>query len=189
MENSTLALYCTLLILIVITIRAYFKSKFQYWKQNGAPYLELRIPFGTIDNPLFETKSVPEILQKQYMESKSKGYKYLGIYAFTSPQLLIFDPEIIKCVLSKGFSHFMERGIFSDEEELLTMHLFSLRASKWRKLRPKLTPTFTSGKMKMMFNTVKACGYQLEKHMGDICAKGPVDIKQLLEYYTAFGID
>lgn len=196
MEISTLCLFFTLLILIVITIRAYFKSKFQYWRQNGVPYLEPSIPFGTINNPLFETKSLPEILQKQYMESKSKGYKYFGIYAFTSPQLVILDPKLIKCVLSKGFNHFMERGLFSDEEEPLTMHLFSLGTSKWRKLRPKLTPTFTSGKMKMMFNTIKTCGYQLENYMADICAKGPVDIKQVLEYYTidvigscAFGID
>jgi cytochrome P450 family 6 len=64
-------------------------------------------------------------------------------------------------------------------------------------MRTKLTPTFTSGKMKMMFQTLADCQVNLLKKVDEECAmKKPLDIKELLACFTtdiigscAFGLD
>lgn len=64
-------------------------------------------------------------------------------------------------------------------------------------MRTKLTPTFTSGKMKLMFHTIVECTDSLvrtvDKHSTD---KSPIDIKEVLGCFTtdiigscAFGLD
>jgi cytochrome P450 family 6 len=64
-------------------------------------------------------------------------------------------------------------------------------------MRTKLTPTFTSGEMKMMFQTLADCQVNLLKKVDEECAmKKPLDIKELLACFTtdiigscAFGLD
>ncbi|KAI4459292.1 cytochrome p450 [Holotrichia oblita] len=64
-------------------------------------------------------------------------------------------------------------------------------------MRVKLSPTFTSGKMKYMFKTLLDCGGPMIDHLNGICEKKEeVDIKEILACYTtdiigscAFGLE
>lgn len=90
---------------------------------------------------------------------------YIGFHAFLKPQILIRDLDIIKSILVKDFNTFTDRGVYYNEEkDPLSGHLFSLEGIKWKNLRVKLSPTFTSGKMKMMFSTMKDCAEELQKY-------------------------
>lgn len=81
-------------------------------------------------------------------------------------------------------------------EFFITANLFNITGAKWRNLRVKVTPTFTSGKMKMMFPTMVECGKELQEYINNV-ADGirEVDIKDVLARFTtdiisscAFGI-
>lgn len=82
------------------------------------------------------------------------------------------DPELIKKILVKDFDTFVDRGIHMDPEDPLSQHLFRLRGVKWRGLRTKLSPTFTSGKLKMMFPFVIQQGYNYQKYLKNAVEKG-----------------
>lgn len=63
--------------------------------------------------------------------------------------------------------------------------MFALRGHNWKLLRNKISPTFTSGKMKMMFHTLEAVGRELESCLDSLCdTKKPVDVKDLFARFT-----
>jgi len=104
----------------------------------------------------------------------------------------------MKGVLVKDFSSFHDRGVYMNEEiEPLSTHLFSLSGVKWRNLRVKLTPTITSGKLKMMFQRLVECGQELHTCLEKVGETGDViEIKDILARFTtdvisscAFGIE
>ncbi|KAJ1524964.1 hypothetical protein ONE63_009817 [Megalurothrips usitatus] len=99
------------------------------------------------------------------------------------------DPELIKTILTKEFSQFQGRGQPIDEEE----------GPRWKNLRSKLSPVFTSGKLKVMFPLMTDIGQQLEARLRLLAAEegagGEVELKDLLVRYStdvigsvAFGI-
>jgi cytochrome P450 family 6 len=103
----------------------------------------------------------------------------------------------MKAVLVKDFDKFHSRGFVTNEEvEPLQGHLFALSGSKWRNLRVKLSPTFTSGKIKMMFGTLVDSGKELQTCLQKPASNGEtIEIKDILARYTtdiiascAFGI-
>jgi cytochrome P450 family 6 len=130
--------------------------------------------------------------------NKFEGHNYGGIYIFTTPRLFVRDPDLIKDIVVKDFSIFHDRGVYMNEEiEPLSAHLFSLTGMKWRNLRVKLTPTFTSGKLKMMFQRLVECGQELQTCLEKVGERGDViEIKDVLARFStdvisscAFGIE
>jgi Cytochrome P450. len=66
-----------------------------------------------------------------------------------------------------------------------TGHLFNLEGHYWKGLRQKLTPTFSSGKLKFMFETMKACSEDLTVYLErNLRETYSVDVKILCECYT-----
>lgn len=186
---------CIALIVIVIV---YYKIKFQYWKKRNVPFLEPSIPFGNLVNPLLATNHPSVNLKEQYDAAKSKGWKHCGIYMTSIPNYLVVDLDYVKNVLTRDFQYFTDRGFYYNEkDDPLSAHLFAIGGLKWRNLRMKLSPTFTSGKMKAMFNTLVECEPYLRTKIDiEISKNTPVDIKEALGCFTtdiigncAFGLD
>lgn len=83
-----------------------------------------------------------------------------------TPYLMIRDPEMINNILLKDFSYFPNRGIYSDfSTNPITEHLFFMNNPKWRIIRNKLSPAFSSGKLKLMFDQIKECGDEMMKNI------------------------
>lgn len=91
---------------------------------------------------------------------------FVGMYQLQTPTLLLRDPEIIRQFLVKSFAHFSDRGFqYDGNREPLTNHLVNMEGDMWRELRQKITPTFSSGKIKSMVGLLQGCGVQLLEHM------------------------
>jgi cytochrome P450 family 6 len=185
-------------IAILAALVAYYKWTYQYWRRRNFPYLEPRIPFGNIISPFGQKESNGIDLKRQYDTMKSKGWKHGGLYNMLKPTYLVLDLDYIKNIMIKDFQYFTDRGLYYNEkDDPLSAHLFAIGGQKWRNLRTKLTPTFTSGKMKMMFQTLVDCEPNLlQKIENDRVAKVPTDIKEALGCFTtdiigscAFGLD
>lgn len=178
----------------------FYQNTFNYWQNRGVPY-EKPIPiFGNMKG-LGSKYHFRDIHQRFYDQFKGKT-PVAGMYMFFKRVAFIIDLDLIKQVLIKDFKTFQDRGFFNNvRDEPLSGHLFALEGEEWRSMRHKLTPVFTSGKMKHMFGVVVEVGHQLEKAM-DASVKaaaadgGDVEIKELCACYTtdvigtcAFGIE
>ncbi|XP_037952484.1 probable cytochrome P450 6a13 [Teleopsis dalmanni] len=110
------------------------------------------------------------------MKYKGKA-KYVGFYLFIRRTILILDLELIKNVLIKDYEYFPNRGTYYNEkDDPISASIMHLDYEKWRNMRVKLTPTFTSGKMKFMFPTVVDVATQLVEVMRDAHESGSFEM-------------
>lgn len=187
-----------LIIVFITSSYFYLKYKFTYWSSKGVPCLTPSVPFGNAGNQLMMRKNLGEIVEDVYVKLKKDGHKYGGMYLVATPNFVPIDPDMVKMIMTGEFQSFHDRATLVNEEaDPLSGNLFALKGYKWRNLRVKLTPTFTSGKMKMMFQMLLVCGEQLDQAMRDcVKQKGPIDIKDMLGRFTtdvigtvAFGLN
>lgn len=183
-------------VLLVIIASVYFwiQKKYSFLKENGYLYETPVFPFGNLKGVGREFHIVHKITEL-YKKFKGRAPAF-GVYFFTSPDVVITDLEIVKDVLVRDFDAFHNRGIYNNErDDPLTCHLFTLEDTKWRNMRVKLTPTFTSGKMKMMFNTLVEISDLMIKQLNDQNLN-MIEVKDILSNFTtdvignvAFGLD
>ncbi|KAI4459290.1 cytochrome p450 [Holotrichia oblita] len=176
----------------------YVKRSRSYWSRKRIPYLKPTSVFENVENVFNPKRGLMMDIKICYDAFRRRKKKFGGIYFFTEPVFMPIDPDLIKSILSTDFSHFLGHGFtFNEKYDPLAAHLFNLEGEKWRKMRTKLTPTFTSGKMKYMFKTLLDCGIPMIGYVNDLCEKRePVDIKEILACYTtdiigscAFGLE
>lgn len=138
-----------------------------------------------------------QVFRRFYTELKEKG-KFGGIYFFTKPAFIVTDLDLLKTVLIKDFQYFHDRGTyFNTKDDPLSGHLLNIEGEYWKKLREKLTPTFTSGKIRQMMPTILDVGTKLETFMSKKIEEVPEhEIKDILARFTvdiigscAFGIE
>ncbi|XP_049831657.1 cytochrome P450 6k1-like [Schistocerca gregaria] len=178
-----------------LVIYLWFDHGFKYWKKKGVPFVEPSFPFGNFRRNILGQETLGVTTQRLYKQLP--GERYVGHFGFSRPILLIRDPEIIRHILVKDFSTFHDRGVVFDDEEPLNNHLFALTGQQWRQLRVKLSPTFTSGKLKGMFKTLSECGREMADVLEAVAERGDtVEVRELAARYAtdviasvAFGIE
>lgn len=185
------------LALSVIAGIGYFKYSYTYWKKKNVPYLQPSFPYGNYMFPFPRSSTFAGEAAIWYKEFKKQGHKFGGTWIFARPVLVLIDPDYIRDILTKDFHYFVNRDIYVNEKDVRGTHLFNIRADGWKPLRQKLTPTFTSGKMKMMFNSVLKCSDFMIDYL-EKCTKinDDIDIREVLASFTtdvifcvAFGVD
>uniref|UniRef100_A0A6P7EZ34 Cytochrome P450 6a2-like n=1 Tax=Diabrotica virgifera virgifera TaxID=50390 RepID=A0A6P7EZ34_DIAVI len=187
-----------LLVILVAFFYLYKKWIYTYWKRRGVYQMKPEFFYGNFKPMTTGKMSVAELIREIYTEIKAKGGQYGGFYQVFKPGFMPVDLDIIKGIVQKDFGHFMNHGNYTNPEvDPLSNHLFAMEGEEWRKMRSKLTPTFTTGKMKMMFPTMVACTQGLNEMLKDHASiQDAVDIKDLIARFTtdiigsaAFGID
>ncbi|KAK3911614.1 Cytochrome P450 6k1 [Frankliniella fusca] len=150
----------------------FLQRRYSTWKRKGVPgppasFLSLSVPKVWLGQ-----ESMGDVTDRIYQEYRD--CPVAGTYMFGNPLLHLHDPEIIKQVLIKEFQDFSGRGVstIGKDADPLASHLFFLGGTAWKNLRVKLAPTFTSGKIKYMFETIRQSSYQLSDYLDERIAAG-----------------
>lgn len=157
---------------------------FAYWKKINIPCDR---PNWFAGNLLGATlwKPFPQIWQEYYEKYKNTG-PFAGFYWFTKPGVFVLTPSLTKQILIKDFCKFTDRGMYCNEkDDPLTGSIFNLEGDKWRNLRNKLSPIFTSAKMKIMFPLILKECEELVKVLHQKIAEHPVvEMRDMISRFT-----
>ncbi|XP_014476504.1 PREDICTED: cytochrome P450 9e2-like [Dinoponera quadriceps] len=121
------------------------------FKKHGIPYIQPLPYVGNMGLTILRKQSLADVMKNIY--NVHREAKYNGMFDFTSPIILLRDPELIKSIALKHFDSFPNHRSFvtEDQDPLFAKNLFALKDNRWREVRTMLSPAFTSSKMKSMF--------------------------------------
>lgn len=168
--------YVTVDLLRFLIRKIILWSTFTRWKNNGIPGPKPTFFFGNVLERF--TRSVTDVELDHYREY---GGVY-GIYEMSKPVLVIGDPELLKTILIRDFSFFMNRRD-RGKHPVAKFFLTQLKGNEWRRSRSIMSPAFTTGKMKAMFPTIDECVDTLSKVL--LAKEGnDIDIKGIFQCFT-----
>lgn len=190
-------MFLILICVFVIVFYLYGTRNYNYWASKGVKFEKPLVFFGSNLKGFIDKVSVSERFAALYREYPDD--KFVGFYEANNPAILIRDPELIKHVLINDFRHFHYRGLNPHKTvvEPLLRNLFTSDGDIWKLMRQKLTPTFSSGKLKAMFPLIVERTEKLEKIAFNLSeTREEVDVRELMARYTTdfigacgFGID
>ncbi|XP_065080061.1 probable cytochrome P450 6a21 [Ochlerotatus camptorhynchus] len=186
------------IVLLLTAAVLYIRSRHRFWTDRGIPCApNPKFLFGHVKGQVTDTHAA-YVNQGLYQHFKSRGEPFGGFSFFAVPAVMVVDPELVKTILVRDFNVFHDRGIFNNpKDDPLSGQLFLLEGLQWRVLRQMLTPTFTSGRMKVMFGTILDVAEELRQYMVQNHEREPVvEMKEVLARFTtdvigtcAFGIE
>lgn len=156
---------------IITIVYAYFKYAFGYWKSKGILYEEPTFPLGCLRGS-GTFYHISERIKQAYDKYKPTGAKLVGGYVFATPVVMVLDVELIKNIFIKDFAQFDDRDIYHNEiDDPLSAHLIRVDGEKWRTLRTKWSPMFSTGKMKFIFPIIVEIGERFRDCLRDAAAQ------------------
>ncbi|XP_059048249.1 cytochrome P450 6B6-like [Achroia grisella] len=173
-----------LLILCVIAIYFYGTRNHDYWLKRNVAHVP-PIPFiGNHFRNQFAFKNITAITTELY--NKFPKEKVVGYYRWTTPELIIRDPEIVRHIMNVDFVYFYPRGLGRNPSvEPLQANLFHADGDTWKLLRQRMTSAFTTAKLKNMFPLVVKCAEKLQLVGEDIVSNGgECDVRDLMARFT-----
>lgn len=168
------------------TIYYYCTSTFGIWKKLNVPHVRPVVPlFGNWLNVAFGFEHPVDTYNRIYRELA--GHKCGGYFQMRTPYLMIRDPEMVTDVLIKDFPYFCNRGIHADfSKNPLTNNIFFMYNPRWKTIRNKLSPAFTSGKLKQMYGEMNDCSKEMMNNVENKikCTTNEIDIRDIMGKYS-----
>ncbi|CAH1375250.1 unnamed protein product [Tenebrio molitor] len=182
-----------LLCLLLLIYYVFIKST-NYWVTKGIPHEKSFPIFGSFHKVAMRRQAFSERIREVYEKYRAP---YVGVYIFNKPALMVRSPELLKKILVKDFDKFINRPVASNEhvDPISFYSLFSAQDSTWKDLRSKMSPVFTSGKIKLMLPLMKECAKELKSYLSERSGQ-TIEAKSVFKRYTvdiisscAFGIN
>ncbi|VVC88450.1 unnamed protein product [Leptidea sinapis] len=139
-------LFCACVFLFLVSR---FKN-YNYWKKRNIVQVN-----GVLTNFMFSNRALAEVIKDLYERYTSE--KYIGIFLGSKPAVIVKDPRDIQVVTGQ-FESFHSRGLMTSENDVLGDNLlFMDDYRRWKLIRTKLSPVFTSMKLRNIFYIFDKC--------------------------------
>ncbi|XP_061709720.1 cytochrome P450 6B6-like [Cydia pomonella] len=175
-----------LVLLALLAILGYYfgTRNHDYWAKRNVKHDPPVFMFGNNFKGFFGRQSFTEVANDLY--NRFPNEKVVGYYRGSTPELYIRDPGIVRNILSNDFAYFYPRGLGRNPEvEPLLANMFHADGDLWKLTRQRLTPAFTTARLKAMFPLVVRCAERLQGVARAAAARpGACDVRELMARFT-----
>lgn len=190
----------TLVVFIISFVIYNVQSHSKYFAKHNIPYMGGA--FSLFFKMIIGKVNMLDIEKQMYNKARQYKSPIVGLsdhfFGF-SAGVFVMDAELLKNIFVKDFDHFANRRSFGCQESDFYMKrmLFFKNGEGWKGLRMKMSPTFTTGKIRRMFKTFKKASESMTSYMGKhIGAISEQDVSMIFPKFTmdvianlAFGLD
>ncbi|XP_073951013.1 cytochrome P450 6a2-like [Choristoneura fumiferana] len=185
-----------ILLALALFIYYYGTRNHDYWAKRNVKHDPPTFFFGNNFLGFVGKKSFTDVSLNMYDSFPNE--KLVGYYRGATPELYIRDPEIVRNILTTDFAYFHRRGLGRDPDvEPLLLSIFHVDGDRWKLARQRLTPAFTTARLRGMFPLVVRCAEKLQRLAEDKARSGgPCDVRDLMARFTTdfigacgFGVD
>lgn len=173
-------------LLVVLPLLYWYATRNNsFWRKRGVPYMKPALVVGNMGGVVTGRHHMGDAIHDCYLRAGAS--RFMGMFAFDQPLLMVKDPELVGRVLATDFSSFYRLNftLLESEESVGGRSIFAVNGPRWKTLRSVMTPGFTSGKMKRMFQLVEECGQDLVTHLVAATEKGSdLEVQELMACYT-----
>lgn len=182
--------------LLIIVILIFLRNKQTYWHRKGVPYIESHLIWGNIKG-VGSKYHIMDPINDVYNKFKSSSV-IAGITDLLGNSYVATNLDLIKSIMIKDFSYFCDRNSYVNEkDDPLSANMLNLSGKQWREIRGKLTPTFTSGKIKSMYPIITQIAQEMTKVItSNTNNDSMINVRDIMSRFTvdviatcAFGID
>jgi cytochrome P450 family 6 len=171
-----------------------------YFKKRNVKYLKSPPFLGCLIDAFIGRKGLYENFLDIYNTKELKDEAFFGVFMFHKPGLVLKDPELIKKILITDFHSFGSRYATADVHDPIGYYqLFLARYPEWKQIRPKLTPFFSSAKLKNSYYLIDKLGNDLTQYFHKRLRSDnsvELNIKNVTDFYfvdvissIAFGVE
>jgi len=142
-----------------------YLSENTYWPKRGVAFVKPS-EAASLWDLITGKKTLVEMDHEYYKKLKAKGVPFGGTSELGKPIVQVLDLDLVKQILVKDFDHFVDRRqIKFGDDPVVNKMLSILEGQEWKDVRSIMSPTFTTGKIKRMFQHFNNCGKKLRSYV------------------------
>lgn len=129
---NTLDLLICAFLLALLYIYHIFKNSYSFFDRHGIPYIKPTFVFGNAKDWILMKKPLPIVHYELY--KKLEPHRFAGVFTGLKASIMVRDPELIRNMLTKDFTHFYDRGLKRDPHvDKLSRNLFAMTGKSYSK--------------------------------------------------------
>ena len=173
------------IILVLLLVYKHLARRLGSLEALGIPVIP---PFLCFGSPPFNYHEVQVEKEDEANYEKFKSLTW-GFYWGSEPFIVTMDPDLLKEIFVKQFTSFPEReGGFEMEDKYSSLD--TAGGERWKAERKLLSPTFTSGKIKMMTKPIVELSDKLIEHINNKIGGNDVgEVVDMRPVFHAYSMD
>ncbi|KAJ0175355.1 hypothetical protein K1T71_009496 [Dendrolimus kikuchii] len=177
-------MFIILLSLLFLIIILWFNTKWnklkRHWADRNVPHCKPHPILGSLNFLLIENPGL--FMKRLYNNFRSP---YVGIWLFWRPGLVVNSPEIAQKILVKDTNVFKNRFLSCGKKDPTACNIFTVNNPLWTNIRKRLTPSFTSAKLRSFQNMMRTKSDNLKHRIQEeLKNRRNIDLRNLFSDYT-----